>query len=284
MFPIRLAEWIDRHQVSVWYSVPSVLSMMVLHGQLRQHRFERLRMILFAGEVFPVKFLRELMEMVPGREYFNLYGPTETNVITYYQVPPIPPEQSAPIPIGKCCENTDVFALTEDGARVTQPGEEGELMARGSCVAQGYWGDDAKTLQRFVRNTSQTDFGEIMYKTGDVVSIDTNGNYIYIGRKDDMIKSRGYRIELGDIEAALYSHAEIEEAAVVAVPDEVVGNRIRAIIVLGTAGQLTHSDIRHWCAEMLPKYMVPDIIEFRDKLPKTSTGKVDKAKLARESQ
>jgi acyl-coenzyme A synthetase/AMP-(fatty) acid ligase len=134
-----------------------------------------------------------------------------------------------------------------------------------------------------VRNTAQTDYAEILYKTGDVVSIDEIGNYIYIGRKDDMIKSRGYRIELGDIESALYGHPEIEEAAVVAVPDEVVGNRIRAVIVPAAAGRLTPGDIRHWCAEKLPKYMVPDIIEFRDELPKTSTGKVDKAKLARES-
>ena len=82
------------------------------------------------------------MAIVPDPEYYNLYGPTETNVITYYKTPQIPDDQTVPVPIGKQCENMEVFAVTKEGKIVAEPGEEGELMARGTCVAQGYWGDE----------------------------------------------------------------------------------------------------------------------------------------------
>ena len=279
-FPGRLAEWIDVNQITVWYSVPSILSMMVLQGKLDRYKLSKLRTILFAGEVFPVKYLRELMMLIPHAEYYNLYGPTETNVITYFKVERIPPEQIKPVPIGKACNNMEVFALKEDGTYVTEPREEGELLARGSCLAQGYWGDDEKTNQSFIANPTQPYVRERIYKTGDLVTIDENGDYIFLGRRDHMIKSRGYRIELGDIEAALYSHPDIKEGAVVAVPDDVVGNRIKAFVALKCEG-IDPTDLQAFLAEKIPKYMVPEIIEFRESLPKLSTGKIDKKMLSR---
>lgn len=281
-FPIRVAEWIERNRISVWYSVPSILSLLVLHGKLERHTFESLRTILFAGEVFPVKYLRQLMALIPNAEYYNLYGPTETNVITYYKVPPLSPEQTKPIPIGKTCANMEVFALTDDGQIVTRPGQEGELYARGSCVAQGYWGDPEKTNTNFVRNHLQTHFDETMYKTGDLVTLDDAGNYLYLGRRDHMIKSRGYRIELGEIESVIYSHPDVKEAAVVAVPDEVIGNRIQAFIVPNQNNGFGPHDLENFCAQKLPRYMVPESVQFVERLPKTSTGKVDKPTLVKQ--
>jgi amino acid adenylation domain-containing protein len=278
-FPIPLADWIKNNGISIWYSVPSILSMMVLNGELHRYQFSKLRAILFAGEVFPVKYLRELMDMIPHAEYYNLYGPTETNVITYYKVEKIPFDQIKPIPIGKPCANMEVFALMEDGKLVAQPGQEGELYARGSCVAQGYWGDIDKTNQCFVINHTQPHFWERMYKTGDIVTLDEEGNYIYLGRSDHMIKSRGYRIELGEIEVALYSHQEIKEAAVVAIPDDLIGNRIKAFVVLNNKKQVSAMELQRFCSDRIPKYMLPEIIEFRESLPKTSTGKIDKPTL-----
>lgn len=279
-FPFRLVDWIVNNRITIWYSVPSILSRMVLHGRMERHSFPDLRTILFAGEVFPVKFLRQLMHLVPAADYYNLYGPTETNVITFYKVPPLAPERSEPIPIGKACENMEVFALDPQGNKLTAPGERGELYARGSCVAMGYWGDPQKTARHFVANPLNSRYPEIAYRTGDLVSLDAEGNYLYLGRVDHMVKSKGYRIELGEIETILYSHPEIKEAAVIPIPDEVIGNRLKAFVVSASENGLDANDLKKYCFERIPDYMVPDEIEFRAELPKTSTGKIDRPALS----
>lgn len=283
-FPRKLADWIDENKISVWYSVPSILTMMLLHGDLNRHKFENLRFLLFAGEVFPTKYLRDLMKIIPRAEYYNLYGPTETNVITYYKVNSIPLEQESTIPIGKSCANMEVFALTDDGKLVTEPGIEGELFARGSCVAQGYWGDHKKTTKNFIWNPLQKNYFEKAYRTGDLVTLDKEGNYLYKGRKDHMIKSRGYRIEIGEIETALYSNSNIKEAAVIAIPDDVIGYRIKSFVICHNTNGLNLSELRLYLGKKLPQYMIPEEIEFCTSLPKTSTGKIDKTELLKFSQ
>lgn len=275
-FPIRLADWIEENRISVWYSVPSLLSMMLVRGRLERHKFPNLRTILFAGEVFPAKYLRELMTQIPRAEYYNLYGPTETNVITYYHVPPLPADQVKPIPIGKACANMEVFILDGEGNIVTDPGQEGELYGRGSCVAQGYWGDREKTKKSFIPNPLQPHFQETIYRSGDIAMLDEDGNYIFIGRRDHMVKSRGYRIELGEIEAVLYSNPTVKEAAVVAIPDDLIGNRLMAYIVLIDSATADASALQRFCSARIPKYMIPEAIEYRESLPKTSTGKIDR--------
>jgi len=283
-FPRKLADWIEENKITVWYSVPSILIMILLHGELTRYKFESLRLVLFAGEVFPTKYLRELMKTIPKPDYYNLYGPTETNVITYYKVNPIPPEQVSSIPIGKTCENMEVFALTNDDKLVTKPGVEGELYARGSCVAQGYWNDPEKTAKNFVRNPLQNNFYEKAYRTGDIVTLDSEGNYLYKGRKDHMIKSRGYRIEIGEIETALYSNPDIKEAAVIPVPDDIIGYRIKSFVVCNDGKPLDLSELRMFLGKKIPQYMIPEEFEFWSSLPKTSTGKIDKTILLKLSQ
>lgn len=278
-FPVRLAEFIHQEGITIWYSVPSALTLLVLHGQLQRFPFERLRTVLFAGEVLPVKYLRTLMQAIPHAEFYNLYGPTETNVCTFYKVPSLAQDRVQPIPIGKACANADVFALNDRGLPIGL-GEEGELYVRGSLLTKGYWGDPQRTQQVLVRNPRQPHFEEQVYRTGDIVTVDEDGNYILIGRRDHMVKSRGYRIELGEIETALNSHPRIREAAAVAVPDEQVGNRIKAVVVLDSSDGLTAADLKRFCANRIPHYMVPDTIEFRSILPKTSTGKIDRKLLA----
>jgi amino acid adenylation domain-containing protein len=279
-FPVQLTRLIERERISVWYSVPSVLTLLVLYGQLATHDLSCLRTIIFAGEVFPVKYLRQLMAALPQARYLNWYGPTETNVCTFYEVPLLDPERSAPIPIGKACANTEVFAINEAGQKVTAPGESGELYVRGPSLMQGYWGHPEKTAKVLVRNPFQPQFYELLYKTGDIVTLDADGNYLYLGRQDGMIKTRGYRVELGEIEAVLYGHPAIREVAVLPVPDEVLGNRLRAVVSLYEGATLTREEILSFCNQQLPHYMVPDMIEFREALPKTSTGKTDRVSLA----
>lgn len=279
-FPVQLSRLIERERISVWYSVPSVLTLMTLYGNLATHDLSCLRTIIFAGEVFPVKYLRQLMAALPQARYLNWYGPTETNVCTSYEVPLLTPQRTMPIPIGKACANTEVFAVNSVGEKVTKPGESGELYVRGPSLMQGYWGHPEKTAKMLVRNLFQPHFHELMYKTGDIVTLDADGNYLYLGREDGMIKTRGYRVELGEIEAVLYGHPAIREVAVLPVPDELLGNRLRAVISLYEGATLTREEVLNFCNQQLPGYMIPDAIEFREALPKTSTGKTDRVNLA----
>lgn len=278
IFPARLAQWLEQERISVWYSVPSVLTMLATYGNLRGFDLSALRAVIFAGEVFPAKHLTRLMAELPGPRYLNWYGPTETNVCTWYEVPP-GAELTAPVPIGKACANTDAFAVTSQGDRVSKPGEEGELYVRGSGLMSGYWGDREKTRRVLVTSPFQPAYDEPAYRTGDLVTLDDDGNYVFLGRQDGMVKTRGYRVELGEVEAALYQHPAIREAVVLPVPDEMLGSRLRAVISTGTPEGLTREEVVDHCRRRLPGYMVPDVVEFREALPRTSTGKVDRTGL-----
>jgi acyl-CoA synthetase (AMP-forming)/AMP-acid ligase II len=163
---------------------------------------------------------------------------------------------------------------------VTQPGVEGELWARGSCVADGYWGDREKTARGFTQNPFNTRTHDIAYRTGDIVTLGPdNTNWLFVGRRDHMIKSRGYRIEIGEIESAFYRHEHVKEAAVVAIPDEIIGNRLRAFVVLSDPAGPDEKALMTFCNRYLPKYMIPEAVEFCDVLPKTSSGKTDRPAL-----
>ena len=282
VFPVQLVKLLKDERVSVTYLVPSVLSMMVNYGSLDKHDLSRLRLVLFAGEVFPMKYLRRLVGALPQAEYYNLYGPTETNVCTYYKVqsPDLKQERTEPVPIGVACANMEVFAVSDTGERVAEPGMEGELWVRGTCIAYGYWGDAEKTAIRFVQNPFQPHFDDRAYRTGDIVRLATDAkNWIYVGRRDHMVKSRGYRIELGEIEAALYAHNGVKESVVVAVPDDIIGNRLKAFVVPVGDDGLTVAALETHCRQLLPTYMIPQHIELLDHLPKTSTGKMDRTTL-----
>ena len=282
-FPVSIARWLEAERISVWYSVPSVLTLLACYGGLRRFDLSGLRMVIFAGEVFPPKHLARLMAELPHPRYLNWYGPTETNVCTAFEVP-AGGAGDRPVPIGKACANTEVFAVTSEGRRVSRPGEEGELYVRGPSLMRGYWGQPGKTSEALVRNPFRADSGELVYRTGDLVTPDQAGNYAYLGRRDSMVKIRGYRIELGEVEATLYRHPAIREAAVLPVPDELLGNRLRAVVTADDAGNLTREDVLDHCRQWLPGYMMPDMVEFRETLPRTSTGKVDRAGLAGEQQ
>jgi acyl-coenzyme A synthetase/AMP-(fatty) acid ligase len=281
LFPASLGSFIEEHGITVWYSVPSALVHLLLHGNLEARDLRSLRLVLFAGEVFPLKHLQHLAAVVPGAELYNLYGPTETNVCTYYRVERARLAALERLPIGKPCANTEVFAVRTDG-ELAAAGELGELYVRGPSVTPGYWGDAEKTRQAVVPNRFQAHFEEKVYRTGDLVRLLEDGNYDFLGRRDSMIKSRGFRIELGEIEAALLRHPAIREAAAVAVPDQEVGNRIKAIAVPERAQAVTSHELLQHCAALIPRYMLPESVEFRESLPKTSTGKVDRQQLASE--
>ena len=169
VFPLQLSSFIQDQRITIWYSVPMVLTLLQARGKLEERDLSALRWVLFAGEVFPTKHLRTLMEKLPHPRYANLYGPTETNVCAYYEVEPLSPEETAPIPIGKACANTDLIPISADGKRVVTTNEEGLLYARGSTVMQGYYGRAEASAACFIPNPFAAGREEKLYCTGDWV-------------------------------------------------------------------------------------------------------------------
>ena len=280
-FPVRLAEFIRAQRISVWYSVPSALTLMLQRGKFADFPYPDLRVLLFAGEVFPIKFVQQLRRAVTAR-LCNLYGPTETNVCTWYEVTERDLSREVPLPIGKAITNYDVFAVSPEGARVGAGEGEGELFARGPGLMSGYWGDRERS-ERVLRPNPVTSHlpVERVMATGDIVTVDEQGDFLFVGRRDSMIKSRGYRIELGEVEAALLRCPGVREAGVVAVPDPLLTNRLKAFISAEETVTLATPAVLEFLRSVLPPYMVPEHIEIMAELPKTSTGKLDRQTLAR---
>ena len=276
--PRDMAAFIASNQLTVWYSTPSILSLLAEFGDLKRYDFRHLRLVLFAGEVFPVKHLRNITRQWPSPTYFNLYGPTETNVCTYAPIPtPIPDDRTIPYPIGRLCSHCSALVLSDDKQQVTE-GEEGLLYISGPSVFSGYWGRTGESATVFLERDRRR-----WYNTGDFVKWDPADGFTYVGRRDRMVKRRGYRIELGDIESALYRHEQIREAAVVAIADADAGVKIVAYVTTRHDARLSIVDLKIFCSKELPVYMSPDTFLFVNSLPRTSTNKVDYQKLRKES-
>lgn len=270
IFPVMLARFIAEQSITVWYSVPSVLTALVLRGELERTPLPRLRTIIFAGEVFPIKYLARLMELLPSCRYLNFYGPTETNVCTWHEVAR-EDVLADELPIGRPLPGVSASILREDGTPAPE-GELGELTIGGPTVMHGYWGDPRRTaLALKVEGETRS------YRTGDLVRRRPDGELLFAGRRDMQIKTRGYRVELGEIEAALNAIDVVVEAAVVAVPDETITNRLKAFVV--TSEPIAAGQLAGLCRDRLPAHMIPDEVEFRSELPKSSTGKVDRRAL-----
>jgi amino acid adenylation domain-containing protein len=273
--PKQLAALIADERISIWYSTPTILRLLLDVKEIHEYDYSSLRTVLFAGEVFPTKHLRVLQDLWPDRRYYNLYGPTETNVCTFYELPAtLPPNRTEPVPIGVVCSGDTAKIMDEHDQEVPQ-GAEGELYVTGPSVTQGYWNLPERNKVAFFQDSA----GLRWYKTGDIVKQDDDGNYIYVSRRDRMVKRRGYRVELGEIEAALYRHKSITEAAVIALPDQESGVHIRAFVNWSDDKPPSVIKLKHHCVENLPAYMIPDTFSFLASLPKTSTDKIDYQRL-----
>ena len=225
--------------------------------------------MLFAGEVMPVKPLNYWREKLPHALFANLFGPTETTDICTYYIVDREFSDGETLPIGRACDNCDVFAVKEDGT-AADVGEEGELYARGSFLAMGYYNNPEKTAAAFVQNPLNTAYPETVYKTGDLVKRNENGELIYISRKDFQIKHMGYRIELGEIEAAAYASDGLSSAAVIYDKQE------DKIILIYTGRQKDVSEIMNALKSRLPDYMLPQKIIRIKAMPINANGKTDR--------
>jgi amino acid adenylation domain-containing protein len=278
-FPIKLSEFIEQENISIWNSVSSVLTMLADKGGLQRFGFESLRLVHFSGDVMPPKYLRILIKHMKKASFYNIYGQTEANSSMFFRVEEIPENGSWKIPIGKPFPNFAVFAVNDRNEVITRPGEEGELHVRSSTVALGYWRDKEKTADKFVQEPGNSLFRSAVYKTGDIVRMDDEGNYVFSGRKDHMVKSRGYRIELSEIELVLSSHSSVSQAVAIAVPDELIGNKIIAFVSPVDNHEVDVKQLMNYCGNKLPKYMLPEMIACRSSLPMTSTGKIERKHL-----
>ena len=282
LFPGHLAKLVESERASVLNSVPSALILMILYGNPEAHDLSHLRVIAFGGEAFPPKHLSRLMALIPDARFINVLGSTEMPLTSIYEVKSIDSGQVSPMPIGKAPKNVEIFAIDGDGRMIEKPGEKGELYVRGPMIMQGYWGDPERTARSLVKNPLRPDLEEKVVKTGDMVTLDRGGNYILLGREDQMVKSRGNRVDLGEVEATMYAHPAVKEVAVVPIPDDLIGNRIVAFVSLQDGSSAKREDLLAHCAQRLPRYMVPTSIELRDSLPRNPNGKVDKVSLIKE--
>jgi len=228
--------------------------------------------------------LRRLRRALPKVGLVNLFGPTETNVCTYYEVSPgIPDERTAPIPIGRACEHMDTFVIDDSGKEVGI-GVEGVL-----------WGQGRQSYERLLERcgadhcmlapdprTSGDKNGGLAFCTGDYVKLMFTGDYEFLGRRDRMIKTRSFRMELGEIESVLAAHPGVLESVAVPLPGPAIGNRIVASVAARNGETLDSNQLRGHCSRFLSTYMVPAQTEIRSEMIRTSTGKADRQALRSE--
>jgi amino acid adenylation domain-containing protein len=260
--PTQLVDFLYDKKITVWYSVPSALILMMRNGgMLTRAPSAALRAILFAGEPFPIAYVRQLAAWTDAA-LLNLYGPTETNVCTFHQVTEADLDRDRPVPIGAASSGDTVWAVRSDGS-TAGPGEEGELVVDGPTVMLGYWGREPQRGSYF---------------TGDVVRVITDGHFDYVGRRDHMVKVRGHRIELGEVETVLAAHPDVGEVAVV-VTGESMNARLEAFIVARPGRDPGVLALKAHSARQLPRYMIADRLHLVPELPRTRNGKVDRMAL-----
>ncbi len=273
--PTELIQYIVEKNVNLIYWVPSVLMQVANTMVFDTIKANSLKKVLFAGEVMPTKqlnyWIRSLNEDVI---FANLFGPTEvTDICTFYVVDRALRDDES-LPIGKACNNTDVIVLDEQNRLIETDSvdTEGELCVRGSSLAYGYYNNREKTEEAFVQNPINNEYREIIYRTGDLVKYNSNGELIYIGRKDFQIKVSGYRIELGEIETAISAIPEIESSCC-------LFDDVEKRIICVYKGEIEKSTLRKELKKSLLRYMMPHQYIKLDDMPLNDNGKINRKEL-----
>ncbi|MBF0195520.1 MAG: amino acid adenylation domain-containing protein [Magnetococcales bacterium] len=272
---------IASHKINIISTVPHVLGVLC-HSEKLVKRFDlsSLSTIFGGGAVFPPSTVPKLQSLLGNHvEIYNIYGPTEATVYCFlHRLDTIDSEKllSFPIPIGRPFDNMDGLILDSQN-RPLPPGELGILALKGPQLMVGYWGMD-DTNQKVLIPDPMGGQGSV-YLTGDLAYVDESGIFHFKGRQDDTIKVAGYRIDLGDITHNLLRNPNIEEAAVVAMPDPLLENKTRAFVKVKNGSLLTEKEILLDLEERLPHYFMPHEITMTDYLPKSNAGKIDTNKL-----
>lgn len=268
--------YIQAHRAKTFFGVPALYRMILEHNRLEFYDISSLVYCFSGGDVLPQETARRWKERF-GKIIYEGYGTTETcGGVTM-------PTVTEPVPagsIGKVLSTKKVKIIDEATLQEVPVGEPGELLVASDHMVEAYWNKEDETREAFVEID-----GQRWYRTGDVVKKDENGFFYFVDRTADTIKHKGYRVSSSEIEAALQEHPAVLAACAVGVPDERVGERIKAFVVLKEDVKgVTGYDLIHWCREHLASYKIPQHIEFRDMLPKSKVGKLLRREMRREER
>lgn len=271
ILPGKLLRQIKDSNVDFIFWVPTIMVNIANSNLLSKELPDKLKLIWFAGEVFPTKQFNYWKKFIPEAIFVNMYGPIEITLdCTYYMVDREFSDDE-PLPIGKPCRNTDILILNSKDEEC-KPGEDGELCVRGSSLAMGYYNNPEKTAEVFVQNPLNGKYPETIYRTGDIVSKDENGLIYIKGRKDHIIKHLGYRIDLSEIEHVLVNTLKIVDNCCV------IYNKVNKNMFLFYEGRMI-VDInaaKREVTRVLPKYMIPQNWIYVESLPMNTNGKIDR--------
>lgn len=270
--PLFIAEMISGKQISHLYATPTFYHTLCTFGKIHKHKYSKVKMILFAGEKMPIETLHSLQESFNNASFYNLYGPTETNVCTYY---PISNNiYNNTIPIGIPCPYSTCYIVDKDQNIINEVGLEGELCVGGYSLFTEYENQKEETDKRFIyiNNTA-------LYKTGDWVKRNEYGQFEFIGRMDHMIKKNGFRIEPAEIENALLQNNRITQVCVVF---NSAKNCLACFYTCNNDIPILHEQFLIALQKQLPSYMIPDKFIYLHTFPVTQSGKTDRNALSRE--
>lgn len=272
MYPEAVLRTIEREQVTGLPIVPTIAAVLLRLRDLPGRHLESLRYVTNTGAALPVEHIKRLREILPHVRIFSMFGLTECKRVCF-----LPPDEldRRPASVGKAIPNCETLVVDENGVPVA-PGESGELIVRGSNVMQGYWHSPEAT-QRTYRDGSYPDDRRL--HSGDYFRVDEEGYLYFLGRRDDLIKSRGERISAREVENVLCTMAGVAEAAVIGVPDDVMGQAVKAFVVPADGGAIAERHVLRHCRDNLESFMVPKYVDIVDTLPRTPHGKVDKRTL-----
>jgi amino acid adenylation domain-containing protein len=268
LFPRAVTRFLAERRISVLYAVPSAYVALLERGGLAPGEHD-LRLLLYAGEELHVPQLARLVAAAPGARVFNLYGPIETNVVTAHEVAADDLRREH-VPIGRAIDGIDVILRDGDDAVVSRAGALGEICVAGPQLSPGYLEGGAPVSRRVSVD------GRDWYPTGDHARWSEDGELVFAGRRDGLVKTRGFRVEVGDVEAALLRHEGVSQAVVYPVEDRHRATLLHAVVVTSGATPADPRELAAWCRRLLPGYMVPAHIEALDELHYTATGKVDR--------
>jgi len=274
VFPQAVFDKLRAERVTGFPIVPTMAALMLQMRDLKPGAFPDLRYITNTAAALPPAHIQRLQELFPGVRLYSMYGQTECKRCTW--LPPIELSRR-PGSVGIAIPNTEAYVVDDKGDRV-EPGVVGELVIRGPHVMKGYWQDQAATDRAL--KPGPLPWEKVLH-TGDLFRADEEGFLYFVGRKDDIIKSRGEKVSPKEVENVLYALPGVREAAVVGVPDPVLGLAIKAVVALESNTAITRDDVIRHCAKHLEDFMIPKAVEFRGELPKSENGKIDRREIAR---
>jgi acyl-CoA ligase (AMP-forming) (exosortase A-associated) len=281
VFAREIVKVLLAEQITGMAGVPTLWSLMAQpSSSFSREPLPDLRYITNTGGRMPQTVLATLRQMLPSTKIFLMYGLTEAFRSTY-----LAPEEldQHPTSMGKAIPNTEILVVNEQG-QPCKPGEVGELVHRGPTVSMGYWGQPeltAKVLKPHPFIAPELRDTERVCYSGDLVTVDEDGFLYFVGRRDNMIKSSGFRISPTEVEEVLFQSGTLREAAVVGIPDGTLGDVIKAYVVPRDGASIDQDVLLAFCAEKMPRYMVPKMIQIMQSLPKAPNGKVDYPALRR---